>query len=162
MSLREFCMTFSAILLLVGLWLPIFGQGYPPRTTEDLFSTLRDAARFGRFPSDDQLLELGFRKSTDAGVEINSERGRLYVLISGNNRNIFSMTWSPKEPLRVIPELVLSALISKSAEIELIGRERMQVTLHEPADGPAVFREGLVVGVVDGKLYSTVIEAMAR
>ena len=64
------------------------------------------------------------------------------------------MTWSPKEPLHVIPESVLSALISKSAEIELIGRERIQVTLHEPNDGPAVFREGLVVvsGVPAGLL----------
>ena len=155
-------MTYSAILLLVGLWLPVFGQGYPPRTTEDIFSTLRDAARFGRFPSDDQLVELGFRRGVDVGVEINSEAGRLHVLISGNNRNIFSMTWSPKEQLHVIPESVLSALISKSAEIELIGRERMQITLHETNDSPAAFREGLVVGVVDGKLYSTVIEAMAR
>jgi hypothetical protein len=142
--------------------MPVFGQGSLPRSTEDIFSTLRSAARFGRFPTDAQLLELGFRQSVDGGVEINSQAGRLYVLISGNNRNIFSMTWSPKEPLPVIPESVLSALISRSAEIELIGRERIQVTLHEPNDGPVVFREGLVVGVVGGKLYSTVIEAMAR
>jgi hypothetical protein len=120
------------------------------------------AARLCQFPSNDQLLELGFKQSIILEVEINSESGRLYVLISGNNRNIFSMTWNPKEPLHAIPESVLSALIAKSAEIELIGRERMKVTLHEPNDGPSVFREGLVVGVVDGKLYSTVIEAMVR
>src|ERR1700732_97877 len=100
-------MAYSAMLLLVGLWLPAFGQGYPPRSTEELFSTLRDAARLGQFPSDDQLIELGFRKSVDVGVEINSESGRLSVVISGNNRNIFSMTWSPKE-IKAIPEPVLS------------------------------------------------------
>jgi hypothetical protein len=116
-------MTYPAILLIVGLWLPVFGQGYPPRSIE--------------------------------------ESGRLSVVISGNNRNIFSMTWSPKE-IKAIPEPVLSALISKSAEIELIGRDRMKVALHEPNDGPAAFRESLVVGVADGKLYSTVIEAMVR
>ena len=68
-------MTYSAVVLLFGLWMPVFGQGSPPRSTEDIFSTLRSAARFGRFPTDDQLSELGFRQSADAGVEINSEAG---------------------------------------------------------------------------------------
>ena len=154
-------MIHTTILLLISIWSSSLSSTQI-RTTEELFSTLRDSARLGQFPTDDQLLELGFRRSADVGLELNSEAGRLYVMISGPNRNAFTMTWSPKEPSPTLHESVLSALISRSAHIELMGRDRMKVVINEPNDGPAAFREGFIVGVVDGKLHSTIVEAFSR
>jgi hypothetical protein len=151
-------MTFSTLLLLVLLPFQLLAQTNPPRTTEELFSALHDYARAGRFPSDEQLLDLGFRRSGDAGVELNADSGQLYVLVDGNNRNNFSMTWTPHESA-VVPQAVLAALMSKSLKMEFVGRVRLKVTLNQENSGPAGFSEGLIVGLTDGRLYSTFVEA---
>jgi len=154
----------TAILALVFLWSSALGQQqvYRPRTPEELFTALRNAALAGQFPSDTQLLDLGFRGSVEEpGVEINAESGRLYVLVAGNNRNSFTMTWSPKQSSPV-HEPLLSSLIAKTSHIELAGRERMKIVLNESNDGRAIFSEGFIVDLIDGKLHATIVEAFLR
>ncbi len=116
----------TVLLVLLGMWPPAFGSGYQVRSSEEIFQNLRGAVQVGQFPTDDQLPDLGFRKTPDLGFEMNSEGGRLSVLIQGNNRNSFTMTWSPKEPSPSMHESMLAALITKSSRLELIGRERMK------------------------------------
>ena len=68
------------------------------------------------------------------------------------------MTWSPRESTTV-PQNVLTALISRSMKMEFAGRERLKVTLNQENVGSTSFSEGLIVGVIDGRFYSTFIEA---
>ena len=152
----------AVLLVLLGMWPSASGSGYQVRSSEEIFQTLRAAVQVGQFPTDDQLLDLGFRKRPDVGLEMNSEDGRLHVLIQGNNRNVFTMTWSPKEPPPSMHDSMLAALITKSSRLELIGRERMKIVINEQNDGSVIFREGFIVDVVDGKLRSTIVEALAH
>ncbi len=132
------------------------------QSPEEIFLTLRNAAQLGQFPTDDQLLSLGFRKSDDIGLELNVEGGRLHVLILGDTRNAFTMTWTPKQSAQAMHEATLAALISKSSRIELVGRERMKVVINEQNSGPVLFREGLIVDIPDGVFRSSIVEAVTR
>ena len=155
-------MIHAAVLFLFAMFPSAFGSGYQARSAEDIFQAVRNAIQAGQFPTDDQLLDLGFRKSPDVGLELNSEGGRLHVLVEGSNRNVFTMTWSPKEPPAAMHESMLAALITKSSRLELIGRERMKIVINEQSGGPIIFREGFIIDLLDGKFRSSIVEAFAR
>src|SRR5205807_803811 len=117
-----------AFLLILTISTQTVSQGYPFVPLDSVFGTLRYQAQVGNFPSDEQLLMLGFKKANNGGFEIDLNSGKLSVLIVGPKRNAFTMGWNPKDPFPVIADTILAAIINKSIRIELMGTERMRLT----------------------------------